>query len=357
MRAAPDVIGPRRSIDRDSSPIEPDEIGTLIARFCPVPDKEPVAVAVSGGGDSMALALLSAAWARSEGREIRTVTVDHRLRPDSRTEAETVGRWLGGRGISHDILSWTDDKPATAIQAAARDARYRLIGAWARTHGIRYVFLGHQLEDQAETLLMRLARDSGIAGLAAMRGMSERDGLRLCRPLLTVPRARLRASLRNAGQIWIEDPSNESPKFARTSYRRLATALEDLGAGAQHLSAIADSFARLDGLMDAAVRRFLGEVGVWSSDGSLSLARSSYAALPEPLAAAVLRRALRAIGGAAQAPRSDRLARAQERLAKENGRVAFTLGYCRVATEGDSIHIRPELGRIPKSFRRLPIAI
>lgn len=305
----------------------------------------------------MALALLSAAWARAEGREIRIVTVDHRLRPDSRAEAETVARWLAARDMAHEILSWTGDKPAAAIQAAARDARYRLIGNWARTQGIKYVFLGHQREDQAETLLMRLARGSGISGLAAMRAMSEREGLRLCRPLLTVPRARLRASLRSAGQIWIEDPSNESPKYARTSYRRLATALEDFGAGAERLSTIADSFARLDGLMDAAVRRFLGEAAVWSSDGSLRLHRGSYAALPEPLAAAVLRRALAAIGGGAQAPRSDRLTRAQVRLTKGSGRVAFTLGYCRIATEGDAIRIRPELGRIPKSFRGLPIAI
>ena len=309
----------------------------------------------------MALALLATAWARAEGHEILTVTVDHRLRPDSRAEAETVGRWLEARGIAHEILSWTGDKPTAAIQAAARDARYRLIGDWARGCGIRHLFLGHQREDQAETFLMRVARGSGIAGLAAMRGLSERGGLRLCRPLLTVPRARLRASLRAVGQIWIEDPSNESPRFARTSYRRLATALEDYEAGADCLARISESFARLDGLMDAAVRCFLGQAAVWSPDGALRLDRRSYVALPGPVAAAVLRRALASIGNREQAPRSDRLARAQQRLqgvgAVAGGKIAFTLGYCRIAADRDWIRIRPELGRIPKSFREVPIEI
>jgi tRNA(Ile)-lysidine synthase len=307
---------------------------------------------VSGGGDSMALALLAQGWAQASGRTLRTVTVDHRLRPDSGDEARRVGAWLAARGIAHDILIWDGEKPRTAIQAAARDARYRLIGAWAGQLGIRHVLTAHQIEDQAETFLMRLARGSGITGLAGMRDGIERDGVRLCRPLLGIARARLRATLRAAGQDWIEDPSNESEKFTRTTYRRLVAALADRGTGAERLVALAEGFARLDALMDTAARRFLGE-GAIRAPGLVTLPRAAYMALPEPVAMRVLRDVLAEIGGRARlplAPRGDRLTRAVERLREpvvrqQPARVAFTLGGCRIVADRRQIRVSPEAGR------------
>jgi len=325
------------------------EFGALIDAHCPLPAGAPVAVAVSGGGDSMALALLAHEWARATGRNLRAVTVDHCLRSDSGDEARRVGAWLAARGLAHDILVWDGEKPRAAIQATARDARYRLIGAWACRLGIRHVLTAHQLEDQAETFLMRMARGSGIVGLAGMRSVVERDGVRLCRPLLGVPRARLRATLRAAEQDWIEDPSNESDKFARTSYRRLVTALADRGAGAERIAALAGAFARLDALMDAAARRFLGE-GAVRTGPIVTLSRAAYMTLPEPVAARVLRDVLAEVGGRSQAPRGDRLTRALERLRapgteERAEKEAFTLGGCRIAADRRQIRVSPETGR------------
>jgi tRNA(Ile)-lysidine synthase len=296
----------------------------------------------------MALALLAHAWARSTGRSFHTVTVDHRLRPDSGTEAAQVGAWLGARGIDHEILVWGGDKPANGLQEAARLARYRLIAAWAHGRGIRHVMVAHHSEDQAETVLMRLARGSGMTGLAGMRGVTVRDGIRICRPLLSMPRARLRATLRGAGQPWIEDPSNESAKFARTGYRHLSRLLEERDAGADRISRIAASFAGLDALMRAAAHRVLGAAAVRKQDGGLAIPQALYAALPEPVAARVLREVLAEVGGKPLAPRSDRLMRARLRLQDAGGAVSFTLGGCRIRVQRGEICVLPEAGRAAK---------
>jgi tRNA(Ile)-lysidine synthase len=321
------------------------EFAALIDAQCPIPRGDAVAVAVSGGADSMALALLAHAWTRATGRVLRTVTVDHRLRSGSGSEAAQVGAWLGARGIGHEILSWTGEKPASGVQEAARAARYSLIAGWARARAIRHVLVAHHLDDQAETVLMRLARGSGITGLAGMRSVTLREGVRVCRPLLTVPGTRLRATLRAAGQDWIEDPSNESVKFARTHYRRLNAILGEHDAGSTHIAEIARSFARLDALMEAASRRVLGEGAVRLADGTVTLPQALYIALPEPVAGRVLRDILAEVGGKPLAPRGDRLARAQARLRAQRPAGAFTLGGCRIRFHKGAIRVSPEPGR------------
>lgn len=178
-----------------------------------------MAVAVSGGGDSMALALLAQQWVTARHGRLLALTVDHALRPESAAEAAQVGRWLGARGIAHRSLRWLEAKPATGIQAAAREARYRLLARACREAAILHLLLAHHADDQAETVAMRHARGSGPTGLAAMPAVAEVAGLRLLRPLLGVPKRRLLATLEAVGQPWLEDPSNGDPRFARTALR------------------------------------------------------------------------------------------------------------------------------------------
>jgi len=333
----------------EDAPLDASDFNALIGAYSPIPRGDAIAVAVSGGADSMALALLAHDWTTATGRFLRTVTVDHQLRTESQTEAAQVGAWLGARGIGHDILAWTGEKPVSGIQEAARAARYRLIGDWARANDIAHVLFAHHMDDQAETILMRLARGSGIMGLAGMRSVTMRDGIRICRPLLSVPKSRLRATLRAAGQDWIEDPSNEAPKFARTGFRRLIGQLEKRDAGSERLAAIAGSFARLDALMQAASRQVMGAGVTRLADRTVTLPQALYAALPEPVAARVLREILAEIGGKPLAPRGERLARAQALLrGSEDGpgrTVSFTLGGCRIGFHLGSICVSREVGR------------
>src|SRR5262249_6924657 len=154
------------------------DLGALIA-----PDSR-IGVAVSGGPDSLALLLLVAA---ARPGQVEAATVDHGLRSEAHEEAATVGRWCGGLGVPHAILTarWTE-VPETAIQERARAQRYGLLGFWAKERGLAALATGHQADDQAETLLMRLARGSGVRGLAGMRPRSVAPGshVRLIRPLL-----------------------------------------------------------------------------------------------------------------------------------------------------------------------------
>ena len=196
--------------DRPLTLAELDAALAAIGGFEPRP---LIAVGVSGGPDSLALAILADRWARRRGGEAWAVTVDHGLRPESAAEAETVGRWLAARGIPHAVLAWRDAKPATGIQEAARAARYRLLAEWCAARGCLHLLTAHHREDQAETYLIRRRAGSGPDGLAGIAAVRELPRLRLVRPLLLVAKARLHAFLDAESQEYLQDPSNRNPRF------------------------------------------------------------------------------------------------------------------------------------------------
>lgn len=186
-------------------------------------------LAVSGGGDSMALTALAVEWAKENGRGLAAVTVDHRLRPDSGAEAQRVQAFCTELGLPHTTLNWVDWDGQGNLQDQARRARAALIGDWARGNGIRHVATGHTQDDQAETLLMRLARGSGVDGLSAMAPVRMADGFVWVRPLLEVSRTQLRDFLASEGLPWIDDPSNEDDAFDRVKARKALDVLQGLG--------------------------------------------------------------------------------------------------------------------------------
>lgn len=207
-----------RSLATDHRPLATHFSATLsgIGYF----EKKPtLAVAVSGGADSMALLLLANSWAKERGGRAVALTVDHGLRTESASEARQVGTWCKAHGIEHHVLEWKSPKPSSAIQAKARDARYALLTAWCREHKLLHLLTAHHLSDQAETLLLRMARGSFIEGLSCMPAVSFRDGVRLLRPLLDVTKSELVDFLGAKNQRWIEDPSNRNPHYTRNRIR------------------------------------------------------------------------------------------------------------------------------------------
>ncbi|MDW4551058.1 tRNA lysidine(34) synthetase TilS [Defluviimonas sp. D31] len=207
--------------------------------FTPGPP-DGLGVAVSGGGDSMALLHLAADWAREGGSEIAAVTVDHRLRPEAAEEARFVAGICAGLGVPHDTLVWDHGDIDGNLQDQARRARYRLIGDWARGRGLSHVALGHTADDQAETFLMELARKAGVDGLSGMRGAWTEGGIRWTRPLLAASRRDLRDILAARGASWVEDPSNRDDRFTRVKARRVLEALAPLGITADTLCMVAE---------------------------------------------------------------------------------------------------------------------
>ena len=178
-----------------------------------------LAVGVSGGPDSMALIILADRWARQRSGTAWALIVDHRLRPESAVEAARVASWLEARGIRHATLVWTGEKPKTGIQEAARGARYRLLAGWCAEQACLHLLTAHHRDDQAETYMIRHRAKSGVDGLAGMASVRELPQLRLVRPLLGVPKARLVAFLEAERQQYLQDPSNRNPAFERSRLR------------------------------------------------------------------------------------------------------------------------------------------
>lgn len=216
----------------------------------------PGAIAVSGGGDSVALMLLLAGYAKHARREAPVVlTVDHGLRENSAKDARAVVKIAGEIGLKTHVLAWKGEVPKSDIEAEARRARYRLMGDWLTAHEISALYVAHTMEDQAETFLLRLARGSGLDGLSAMRviapyPMPGFDRLMVVRPLLDMARAPLRDYLRTREQHWIEDPMNADPRFARSRLRAAWPQLEALGLTAQRMSDAAEHLGRAREALD-----------------------------------------------------------------------------------------------------------
>jgi tRNA(Ile)-lysidine synthase len=185
-------------------------------------------VAVSGGGDSIALLLLAQLWGQANGVTIVGATVDHGLRSDAATEAAFVGEVCVNHNIAHEILKW-DEKPQGNVQGAARAARYKLLAGWATRQNLDAVLLGHNSDDQAETFLMRLARGSGVDGLSTMNFDWTDQSVRWLRPVIAASRDSLRQWLTVRGQTWVEDPSNEDLRFERVRLRKSMENMDKVG--------------------------------------------------------------------------------------------------------------------------------
>lgn len=293
-----------------------------------------IVVAVSGGPDSMALALLAADWARRHGGVVEAVTVDHGLRPESSDEARQVGRWLKAHGVSHRVLVWPGPHPQTGIQAAARAARYELLTGHCRRRGILHLLLAHQRDDQAETVLMRQEAGSGPDGLAGMAALSERNGVRLLRPLLDVPRAHLIAFLIRRGQAFIDDPSNRDTRFLRPRLRRALSPNQRDKAVARARRA-----GRQRAGVEAAVARLMAETVRLEPHGYGSIELVKMCAAPDALAIRLLGAVLSTIGGRIYRPAPDGLLRLITWLRSNDGGAGRTLAGCRLVKLGDRLII------------------
>ncbi|MGL4825604.1 MAG: tRNA lysidine(34) synthetase TilS [Alphaproteobacteria bacterium] len=202
-----------------SLPISLLEFSEQLANFPFLLDERRVAVAVSGGSDSLALLVLLKAWSEAKAKSLVALIVDHRLRLQSSQEALQVLEWVEKLGIQGKILTWEGHKPLGGIQAKAREKRYELLATYCWKHGIQSLFLAHHQDDQLETFLLRQEKQSQPYGLACMSALSQRLGIRLFRPLLSFSKERLRATLKKEGMSWVEDPSNQEIRFSRVRMR------------------------------------------------------------------------------------------------------------------------------------------
>jgi tRNA(Ile)-lysidine synthase len=349
-------------IAAQAQPVGAGAFGRLMVPFVPFETSPVLAVAVSGGRDSLALTLLSHDWAVERGGRAVGLIVDHGLRAESAGEAALTRDTLARHGIEAAILAWSGAKPQAGLQEAARGARYRLLRDECRRRGVLHLLLAHHADDQAETVAMRAARRSGADGLAGMAALVEQPEVRLLRPLLGVSRTRLTATLLARGVQWLDDPSNVDPRFERARLRASGCpVLEGPPAGAVERA-----------VRDGTLARTTVELMEFDPEGMAAIDRAGFAGLGPDLQARLLSRVIQAVGGQDHPPRRERLERAVGRLSgsdrsppdrgKSGKSQDFTISGCRLMLRqvADSRRLRwivgPEHGRnlgqplIPAAF-------
>jgi tRNA(Ile)-lysidine synthase len=334
------------------------DIGAL---FSPWEAARGIVLGVSGGPDSVALMLLAAEWARAPTLPppLYVATVDHGLRKDSRGEAEMVARWAAGLALPHAILVWDGVKPKSRIQERARVARYELLFDYATRIGADHVMTAHHADDQAETILLRLLRGSGVSGLSGMASSSERNGLILARPLLAHAKADLAALCESRAHPFFDDPSNTDPVYARTRIRRLGCLLADEGLGRAALLRLGRRAARADAALAAHARAVRAGLAARREPGGFRADISALAEEPEEILLRFLAHELKLISGG-KALRLDRLEALALRFRQAlRAGIAFTttLGGAALRLQSNgTLVIAAENGRAPARPKTPPIS-
>jgi len=296
----------------------------------------PAAVAVSGGGDSLSLMLLLRDWASSQSQPLPVVlTVDHGLQSSAAREAERVRKLARAAGLSPHILVWKGAKPAADIEAEARAARYSLMGRWCAEHQVQALYVAHTLEDQAETFLLRLARGSGLDGLAAMQSISRLPvpafgQVKLVRPLLDISKGDLRAFLKARKVEWAEDPMNADVRFSRAKIRAAWPQLCELGLLPQRIADAARHLARARAALDEMTDGFL-QRGMRFGEGGAMLDPLRLKMLPREVGLRALASVLSRVSGEEYRPRFESLERLFDSIFSGSVGAGSTLHGCIVA--------------------------
>ena len=300
-----------------------------------------IAIAVSGGGDSMALMWLASQWAGTTRQppQLTVLTVDHGLRPEATGEAHWVVEAAGKLGLPAVMLAWQGDKPVAGMQARAREARYDLLIGWCIDHDAGALVTAHSLDDQAETFMMRLARGSGVDGLAGMRPMRD-DKIAILRPLLAVSGARLRHTLLAAGQTWLEDPGNRDERFERVRWRKSLARLETEGLAPGMIALSARRLERARLALEHAALRLEAQV-VAHAERHATFPLAAIQGEPEDVVLRLLRRLIMRYGSGGEAPELAALERLGEWIALGVGG-GRTLAGCRITRRKDAVRISRE---------------
>lgn len=324
-----------------------DDAAGLQALFAAVAGEPAVALAVSGGADSLALMLLAQRWALSLDAPPRLVvySVDHSLRPEAAAEVAMVLEAARAIGLAARGLAWTGAKPETGMQEAARVARYRLIGAAMAEDGATVLLTAHHLQDQAETVLMRMAHGSGIEGLKGMTGMADIEGIRVHRLLLGVDPAALRSVVDAAGLTPAEDPSNADPHYERVRWRKAMPQLAALGLDAGALGLFATRMAEADAAIVQMADGCFTEIVRLDGFGAARIELAPFVGLSPAISTRLLGRVLNIVGGR-QKPRAlGQVERLRQTIANAGLAKATTVLGCVIRIKDGAIAVAREPGR------------
>ena len=343
---SPNARAPSKATPPASSRVVKHQAAKLELRFADamkaldigVPTR--IALALSGGGDSISLMTLLGKWAKARSSSgvrssLHALIVDHGLRAGSAREQKNVAAWARDAGWRAHVLKWTGPKPNSNIEDAARKVRYALLGKWCRAHKTPFLFAAHTRDDVAETFLLRLGRGSGVDGLSAMRSVAPYplDGFRelvIVRPLLDFAREELRAYLEKVGAVWLDDPMNEDPRFSRTHARALMPALDAAGISQKRIVDAARHLARARKALETQTAKLLRAHAKKQASGNVLVERQALIAAPKEIGLRALSALIVEVSGATYRPRFGRLEALYEAVCTNPKFRARTLHGCRI---------------------------
>lgn len=304
-----------------------------------------VGVAVSGGADSLCLAIHLAEISQKYRFVVKAVTVDHQLRPESADEAKFVHEVLEKVGISHDILVWRGKKPTTRLEEKAREKRYELLEEWCREKGISHLFLGHHAGDQAETFWARLTRGSGLDGLAGMGECVRRNDLWLCRPLLALDKKVFEADLRARHVQWAEDSMNTDDSYERVRWRNRQKQFDDYGLTTAVVGRSMKRLQRVREAVDFYVCRFFDTLVDIMPEGYALIQMQAFLQVPAEIRLRVLEKTIKVINPSVAVISLDGLEKWLEQMPKK-----ATLGGCVLTIQKGVLFVSREASRMEKSI-------
>lgn len=323
-----------------------EKMENLLGDSCPT----SLAVAVSGGADSLCLTFLLNEWAKKKNKKLYAFTVDHGLRKESATEAKYVHKLLTEKGISHQTLVWQGRKPTVSVEEKARQARYDLLFEACLKKEIEYLCLAHHQNDQAETFWLRLIRSSGVDGLSAMHPKSLRQGIFLLRPLLDFSRKEIQKTLKSRFHVdWVEDPSNQQRIYERVRLRQFQNQLDEFGLTASAVSLSAKRLMRARNALEYITERFMSEYVKKNPAGFVFVNGKAFADQPQEIRLRVLDKCLAYVVGKNYIPH---MAQLESFLQKMPCRL--TLNDCQIVCVKKGFYVCHELVKMPKPTKLKP---
>ncbi|MCT4634807.1 MAG: tRNA lysidine(34) synthetase TilS [Rickettsiales bacterium] len=314
----------------------------IYSKFCQdivTPLKEiQVAVAVSGGSDSVALCILLNRFVKEYGGELHCLTIDHQLRSDSLSEAIKVGEILKKRGVNHQIISWKGKKPKSNIQEEARLARYSLLTEYCHKNNISYLATGHQKNDQAENFIIRLDHGSGVYGLSGIPRIGEFNKIKIIRPLLNFTKQELQEFLVSQNIKWIEDPSNHNEKFTRVKIRNI---LKQYPEWIDKLATVSDNLSKTKDCIEYFLNKSIKELVEVHSD-FVSIKQEGFNELPQEIRFRMLTKLLQEFSSNLKPARGERLENLLAKIKTGKEFKASTLSGCLISRKKDNIIITLE---------------
>ena len=333
-------------------PLSAEHFAHLMASYYDVlNDCKHIAVAVSGGGDSMALAHLLYMWCNTNNKKLHILTVDHGLRAEAKEEALQVKKWTKDwQGCEHHILTWQhEEKPQSRLQESARNARYEQLANYCQKHEIKALFIAHHADDQYETFLMRLTAGSGLKGLCSMPDIThdKEANIYKIRPLLGYKHQDLLQYCRENSVSWIEDPSNENDDFKRIRFRKSADFLTDEGLSAKRVETLISRIKRARSALDYYADKELENLSLEASNTKYIIDLTRLKTLPDEISLLILNNILMALQGQTMPypPNSEKLESLHQRILSEDDRFnGATLYKCQFAVKNKrrELHISKE---------------